>query len=71
MFWKKKVKCEHDYFHLDTVDAWEDHCVGNIVVSYKDVKHSYIYCPKCDQRRTVKEDEWLRIEKAQEIKKRY
>lgn len=70
MYWWKKKKCRHDWHELTTKNEEVLVLIANeIEIEHHDF--TYIYCPKCDESKKVYTEEWLRIKKAQEIKRQY
>lgn len=67
---KKKPSCEHEWFELDTKRELETEAIAGIIIESEWHVNTYIYCPKCHTRNKVRGDEWKRIEKAQQIRKK-
>jgi|GEM_PF-4385581 len=66
MWFKKKPKCSHECHFV--IDSPLLSPIGGVV----DIEDGcYIFCPKCNTERHVIVEDWNRINKQQEIKKKY
>lgn len=62
MFWKKKPKCNHFWYHLQ-----DDYIYINQGNSVDAEDGCWIFCSKCEKEKMVYSNEWQRIKKKQEI----
>lgn len=66
LIFKKKNKCEHEWFKSLEVNETEFSHIGGVIDS-ENVDIVYIYCPKCNTRKRISKKEWTLLEKEQEI----
>lgn len=66
MFFKKKIKCDHEWNKLLTNEEWVDTTTGGWVDSDR-MKLVYIFCHKCRTREKVTLFEWQLREKEKEL----
>lgn len=74
LFWKRKKgvkECEHDWHELETREVLVDLVIHGHILGTEPKNIMHLYCPKCDKRSRVDEEEGRLLLKIKEIKSKH